>query len=324
MSAVLNEAPETEVLSDKIEVAVMVTPEIQQAIRGTGALAVAQAYDIDSADMAQALADERRMWAKRIDRLEAMKKDLIAPAKEALDKMRERLSKWFDAPLQDLVQARELAGQKLLAWEKSEQERVAREKAVAEAEARRVRQEADAKAAAERARAEEAARVEHHKAVAAEAERQRQVEEAERQRREGNAKAAAEAERKAKAAAAEAAKAQEKEQAAIENGEAKAQQATMEAAARVSSTVVTEAVKISGQAMKDNWLAELRPGTTIEQATLAICKDIAAGRVDLLPLVEVNTAPRGPLNKLAAALKGAMNVPGFVAVNKQTIAGARK
>ena len=322
MSSVLNE---TEVQSEEFKASVLVTPEIQQAIRGTGALAVAQAYDVDCADMAQALADERKAWAKRIDRLEAMKKDLIQPAKEALEKMRERLSKWFDAPLQDLTAARDLAGQKLLTWEKSEQDRVAKERAVAEAEARKVRQEAEAKAAAERAKAEEMARVERDKAAAAEAERQRQIEEAEKQRREGNAKAAAEAERKAKAAAADAAKAQEKEQAAIENGAARAEQVQMEAAAQVSAAApVAEVAKIAGQSLKDNWVAELKSGVSIEQATLAICKDIAGGRVDLIALVEVSLAPRGPLNKLAAALKGAMNVPGFVAVNRQTIAGARK
>lgn len=325
MSAVLQDNV-TDLQPEKVEISVLVTPEVQQALRGAGALAVAQAYDVDSPEMAQALSDERRMWAKRIDRLEAMKKDLIAPAKEALERMRERLAKWFDAPLQDLVQARELAGQKLLAWEKSEQERIARVKAAAEEEARRVRQEADAKAAVERAKAEEAARIEREKAAAAEAERQRQAAEAERLRKEGDQKAAAEADRKAKAAAAEAAKAQEKEQAALDNGAARAAQAQLEAAAQVSAAApVAMVAKISGSALKDNWVAELKPGVTIEQALLMIVEAIVKeNRRDLLALLELNFAPRGPLNKLAAAQKGVMNVPGFVAVNKQAIAGARK
>ena len=317
--------------SEKLEISVLVTPEIQREIRNTGALAVAQAYDIDCPEMAQALADERRMWAKRIDRMEAMKKDLIAPAKEALEKMRERLSKWFDAPLQDLTLARDLAGQKLLTWEKSEQDRIAREKVAADAEARRVRQEAEAKAAAERARAEEAARIEREKAATEEAERKRQADEAERLRREGDLKAAAEADRKAKAAAAEGAKAQEREQSALETGAARAEQVQIEAAAQVSAAApVATVTKISGSALKDNWGAELKAGVTIEQATALIIGAIAGvdpkdfKRVDLIALLELDVAPRSPLNKLAAALKGAMSVPGFVAVNKQSIAGARK
>ena len=306
MSAVLQQ-PE---VNEELHVAVRMTPEVQREVAATGALAVAQAYDVDCAEMAQSLADDRRAWAKRIDRLEAMKKDLIAPAKEALEKMRERLARWFDAPLQDLTAARDLAGQKLLTWETAERERVAREKAVAEAEARRIRQEVEAKAAAERARAEEIAREARRKAEEAEAARRKAE-------AEGNARAAA-------AAAAAAARAQEQARAAIETGEARAQELQMRAAATATAPV-SEPVKIDGQSVKDNWVAELRPGVTIDQAKELIVAAIPTqGRRDLLAHIHLDTAPRGSLNKLAAALKGAMDVPGFVAVNRQQLAGARK
>lgn len=323
MSAVLQDNV-IDLQPERIELAVAVTPEVRQAIAGAGALAVAQAYEIDCPEVAQALADERKAWAKRIDRLEAMKKDLIAPAKQALEAMKERLSKWFDAPLADLTAARELAEQKLLAWQKQEQARVAAENAAREAEARRVRQEAEKKAAEARAKAEQSARIEREKAAAAEAERRKAEEDAARARAEGNAKAAAEADRIAKAKAAEVAAATEKENAAIENGIARAQEAQLQAAAQASAAPVAAVAKIAGQAVKETWLAELQPGVSIDEAKKQICAAIAAGRTDLLALIEVDTAPRGALNKLAAALKGAMSVPGYIARASQSLAGARK
>ena len=315
---------ETDIQDERVEIAIVVTPEVQRIIRSTGALAVAQAYDVDCAAVAQALADERRGWASAIDKLDAVEKDLMEPVKVALTNMKGKLSKWFGPRRQDLTLARALAGQKLLAWENAEKERVARENAAREAEARRIRQEAERRAAEERAKAEEAARIEREKAAAAEEARRKAQEDAERARREGDAKAAAEADRRAKAAAAESAKAQEKEQAALENGAAKAQEAQMQAAAVVSAAPVATVAKIAGSSLKDNWLAELKSGTSIDQAKVLIVEANHAGRHELLGMIEIDTAPRGALNKLAAALKSAFNVPGFVSVNRQTIAGSRK
>lgn len=341
MSAVLQEsAPPIDVQDERVELAVTVTPEVRQVAAVSGALAIAQAYEVDCPEMAQALADERRLWAKRIDRMEAMKKDLIAPAKKALEDMRERLSRWFDPGLADLHAARDLAGVKLLAWETSEKERIAREKAEAEEKARKIRQEADAKAASELAKArelerqkEEQARVEAAARAKAEAEA-RAAAEAKRAAQEAGdkeaMKAAAEAERKAneeagRRAAAEA-RAQEQAQAAAANGAARAQEAQTQAAAAASAVAtVAEPVKIAGQSMKDNWVAELKPGLTAEQALAMICEAIVTkGRTDLLAILQIDLAARGALNKLAAAQKGLMTVPGFVAVNRPTLAGARK
>jgi single-strand DNA-binding protein len=201
MSAVLQEPIDLQ--PERLEIAVEVTPAVRQATASAGALAVAQSYELDCPEVAQSLADERRAWAARIDRLEAMKKDLISPLKKALDDMRERLGKWFDPALADLNAARDLAGQKLLAWDEREKKRIAAENEAREAEARRVRQEAEKRAAEARAKADEEARIAREKAAQAEAARVRAAQEAEQARREGNAKAAAEADRKAKAAAAE-------------------------------------------------------------------------------------------------------------------------
>ena len=309
MSAVLEES--IDIKPERVELLVEVTPEIRRAVHSTGALAIAQAWDIDGPEMAQALADKRKAWAKRIDQLEEMKADLFEPAKQALKQMRERLSRWFDAPLAELNAARDLAGQKLLAWQQAEEARVARERAAAEESARKIRQEAEARAAAERARAEQQA-----------AEKRRQEQEALAAQRkaeaEGNQRAAA-------AAAAAAAKAAEQAQAAIENGYARAQEAQLQAAAAASAMPAPTVTAISGQSVKDQWLAVLQPGVTADEAKIRIIEAIVKeGRTDLLALIAIDTAARGPLNRLAAALKNAMNVPGYRAENHPTLAGARK
>lgn len=305
MSAVLEQTD-----AEEIRVSMQLTPEIRREIAQTGALAIAQAYEVDCSEIAQALADERNAWAKRIDRLETMEKEALSPAKKMLSDMRAWADKWFGPAKADLTAARGLAGEKLLTWEKQETARIAAENAVREAEARRIRQEAEAKAAVERARAEEVAR-----------ETRRKVQEAEEALRKAQAVGDA---RAASRAAVAAARAAESERAVIENGEAKAQQAQLQAAAQIFAMPQVEAVKIEGQALKDNWVAELRPGVTMDQAKREIAVAIAGGDGSLLPLVDLNMAARGPLNKLAAALKGAMNVPGFVAVNRQTLSGSRK
>lgn len=317
MSAVLKEVTTDPVETPATQTIVLpVTETLMAGIRPAGAVVEANAWEIDSADMAQLAAAQRTTWAKRIDQIKAMRKDFVEPAQAIL----ERAKKWFTPPIEDLEGGREILGRKLLAWDEKEKARIAAERAAREAEERRIRQEAEAKAAAERARAEETARIEREKAAKAEAERKRQAEEAERLRREGDAKAAAEADRKAKAAAAEAAKAQEREQAAIENGEAKAQTAQLEAAAQVQAAPEPAVVKIAGQAVKDNWVAEMAPGLTEEKA-LALIVAEAGARPDLLGLLKLDTSA---VNKMAKALKTAMRVPGFVAVNRPQIAGARK
>lgn len=314
MSAVLSQPIRQEPIvepadNEEVHVAVKITPEMRRVVSNIGALALAQTYEIDCPEIAQSLADERRGWAKSIDMIDAMKKDVLAPLKQAAKDTEARLDAWLGAKRADLQGARELAGQKLLAWDQAEKARLAREQAERDAVARQLRQAADIKAAAERARAEQQAKEARRK--------EQEAQEAQRKAlAEGNARAAA-------AAAAEAAKQAEKAAAAVENGEAKAQQVTLEAAAQVQTTVA-EVAQIKGQSVKVVYEAALKDGVTLDQAKLLICEAIVAGRHDLLAHLNLDMAPRGSLNKMASALKTAFNVPGFVARAVQSLAGSRK
>lgn len=309
MNAVLEERTIDEA-PHPMTVVVPVTNEMIQGVKTVGAVIEAEAWEIDSADMAQLAAEQRKAWAKRIDQVKELQADFMEPAKTFMASIKDKCQKWFAPAMLDLEAGRDILGRKLLAWDAQEKARLEAERQRIEAEQRKIRQEAEAKAAAERARAEEQAREQ----------RRREQEALEAQRRaiaEGNAKAAAKA-------AADAAKANEAAQAAIENGQARAQQAELEAAARASAAPIPEAVKIEGSSVKANWVAVLADGYTEDRALLEICKAIAAGRADLMALVKVDTAARGPLAMLAKGLKKAMNVPGYIARDIPTLAGARK
>ena len=284
-----------------------VTAEITKTIRSSGALAEAEVWMIDSADMAQLAANQRTDWAARIDQIKAMRADFLKPAKDIVD----AATKWFNPPIEDLEAGRKNLGDKLLAWDRAEKARIAEAQRIADEQARKIRQEAEAKAAQERAKAEAEAKAAREKQEAALA-AQRKAE------AEGNAAAA-------KKAAADAAKAGEKAAAALENGAAAAQEVQAAAAAQAAAVVVPEATKIAGSSVKANWVACLKDGVTSEDALLLICNAIVSeGRSDLLAILKIDDSARGPLNKLAAALKGAMRVPGYVARDVPTLAGARK
>lgn len=306
MSAVLQERQEQVETPTTQTIVLPVSEQLMAGIRSAGAVVEAQAWEITDAQMAQLAAVQRTTWAKRIDAIKSMRKDFVEPAQLIL----ERAKKWFLPPIEDLEAGREILGAKLLTWDQQEKARLAREQAERAAAARRLRQEAEAKAAAERARAEEQAREARRK--------EQEAQEAQRKAlAEGNARAAA-------AAAAEAAKQAEKAQAAVENGEAKAQAAQLEAAAHVAAAPVAEPVKIVGQSVKDNWVRELVPGLTEEDAKAMIAAAATRGaelRPELLGLLKLDTSA---IDKMAKALKGSMRVPGFVAVNRPQIAGSRK
>lgn len=302
MSAVLQESFEP----TQMPVTVELSQEAKREITATGsALAIAQSFEVDCVEMAQALADERRAWAAKIDMLSKWEAGALAPAKKALEEMKVWVANQFGAKRADYTAARELAGQKLLAWDQAEKARIAREQAEREALARKLRQEAEAKAAAEQAKAQ---------AIAAE-KRKKEQEALEAQRKaeaEGNARAAREA-------AARAAKAAEEANAAVENGNAKAQEVQLQAAAQVTAPVA-EPVKIAGQAVKDNWVAELAAGLTEDDAKRLIAI-AAVERPELLGLIKLDMTA---VNRMAKALKGVMHVPGFTAANRPQLAGSRK
>ncbi len=301
MSAVLQEqiiAPEQ---PHTLEVKLPVTGEFLSGIKPAGAVAEARNWDIDSTEMAQFAANQRTTWATRIDNLKKMRADFLDPAKKIV----EAAAKWFNPPLEDLEQGRAILGTKLVEWQQAESVRIAKENAEREAADRKARQDAERKAAEERAKAEEIARQERAKADAAAAALKKAQDE-------GDAKAAREA------AIAEAA-ARERANAAIETGNAKAQEVQIAAAAATSAPVEAVA-KIAGSSLKDNWIAKLQPNVSEDMAKSMIV-NAASTNETLQACLKIDMSA---INKLAKALKKQMNVPGFVAVNDQTIAGARK
>lgn len=293
-------APEQ--IPQTLAVTLAVTEEVRSQLgAGNDALVLAQSFEIDCAEMAQAAADQRATFSKQITHFEGMRKKLIEPSMSIIETARG----WFNPMINGLTDAKKLLGDKLLVWEKQEQDRIREANRQREELARKLRQEAEQKAAQERARAEEQAREARRKA--AEAEEARRKAEAE-----GNTRAAA-------AAAAAAAKAHEQATAAIENGEAAAQAAQLHAAA-VATMPAQTAAKVTGFGSRENWVAELDKGMT-EHDVIRKIAAVLATRPELIGLLDLNLSAA---NKLAKALKSAFSVPGLIAKDDRIAAGTRK
>ena len=265
-----------------------------------GAMVIASEYVIDCSEMAQAASNERTSLAMRIDAIKARRKKFIEPAQQIIANAEEL----FNPAITALTAARDMLGGGLLEWDRKEKARIAKEREEREAAERKARQEAEAEAAAARARAKEKADEELRKAREAEEARQKAL-------REGNARAAA-------AAAAAAATANERANAAIEEGDAKAMQAQVAVVAAVAPVV--EPVKIAGTSIRENWEPVLNPGVTEEDA-LDLIIQAAATDQQLRGLLKLD---QPALKKLAKALKTAMRVPGYTAKDVPTLAGSRK
>ncbi len=286
-----------------LSVTLNMTDDVRRQLQqGETALVQARKYEIVCPGDAQLVAEEMNGYKRTIVRLEDLRKGFLKPAQEII----ENAKSLFNPAIDSLKGAEQHCKRLLGDWDAKERTRIEAERQAAEATARKARQEAEAKAAAERARAEELAREERRKAAEAE-ERRRKAE------AEGNARAAA-------AAAAEAAKATEKAAAAVENGEARATQLHLEAAAVASAAPVLERAKVAGASMRDNWVARRKDGVSAENAKSQIVAACAA-RPDLLGLLELN---EGAINKLAKALKTSLNVPGYEARNEPIVSGSRK
>lgn len=267
-----------------------------------GAVAVAEAYEIDSHDMAVMVNDELKSTKASIKKLEELRENFIAPALQIVANAKAL----FDSPIKALTQAEGIYKGKLVAWQTAEQRRIAAEQAAAAEAARKLRQEAEQKAAAERARAQQQAE-----------EARRREQEADQARRkaeaEGNARAAA-------AAAAEAAKQAQHAAALVENGEAKAQRAQLEAAAAPAPAPVQAApAKLAGFSTKTNWSAAFAKDTT-EADAIKLIAAILPSRPDLLGLLKLDMTAA---NRMAKALKGHFTVPGMMAI-EETVAASRK
>lgn len=324
MSHAQNAVPET------LAVTLTMTDEIRNNLKqGSGYLDVANAYEINSRDEAQLVIDERNNCLKAIDRLEKLRKAFVAPAQQIIEAAKEL----FNPGIKGFQASVEVLNAKISDWDKREASRLALEDQQRKEAARKAQQEADRKAAEERARGEEIARQQREKAEAeAKArqqaeERARAAAEAEQRAREAGDKEAqrqaAEAKRKAdeeaQARAKSEAKATEQAQAAIDNGSANAQKAQMEAAASFSATIATEE-KLTGNTMRDNWIAERKPNVTEDDARNQIAAACVA-RPELAAFLKLDMAA---INRAAKTYKQALNVPGFDAKNDRIAAGSRK
>jgi hypothetical protein len=158
----------------------MTADDYAQLSRETGAVEVAQTFQIDSQDMAIAANDELKSVKARITKIKEMKKGFTQPAK-AIIAQAEAI---FDPALNALEGAEKFLKAGLLTWNEERERLAAEARRKAEEEARKARQDAERKAAEEQARAEEKARAERE--AAAKAEGQRRKAEAE-----GNTRAAA-------------------------------------------------------------------------------------------------------------------------------------
>lgn len=304
-------APAERMIPERFDVSLAVTPDLVVKLKlADGVLEMAQSFVIDCAEVAQIVADNRNSNLKAIATFKELKKGFVAPAKTIIA----NAEALFDPGLEELEAAVKHSNANLLGWQQSEDKRLAAEKAERDAEDRRIRQEAERKAAEVRAKAEEEARENQRRAAEAEAKRQQAI-------REGNAKEAARQ-------AAERARQEEKAAAAIENGNAKAQEATLAAAAVSASTPAPVATKIAGNSFRENWIAEFKSGLDAAAVKLQIVQAIcgnavnsAAARPDLLALLEIDMSAA---NRRAKALKKLANIPGMETRDAPIAAGSRK
>lgn len=299
MSEVLEERP-------AVSSVVTVSDNIQSTLaRHRGALEyVQEAFPaLETVEVANECAAHLKNLKRAEDEVSAAKAELLDPVKAWIEK-------WISPTHRSIEAAIEHCNTKLLAWTKSEQERVARERAAAEEADRRARQEAQARAAAEEARARQAA--EQKRREEAEAERKRkEAEEA------GN-------KREAEKQAALSARLREEAEAREQRGREEAERIRQEAAAR-APTEVRAAEKASGFSTRKNWKARLPYPTTEDQAIMrmamamlgveirdgapAVC---APPRTELIAMLKIDWPAA---NKAAKALEANFNIPGLEAWN---------
>lgn len=105
-----------------------------------GIISIAEAYQIDSADMAECAAEDMNAWAKKAKEIDAKRLELKRPLTEHI----KLLDSMFNAPIEQLNNGVKTLKAKLLAWHQKEADRIAEEKRKAEAE--RQRQEAELRA----------------------------------------------------------------------------------------------------------------------------------------------------------------------------------
>lgn len=267
------------------------------------ALTIAQSFEIETFDDCQAAVDERNTNLKELEWLEKRLEFVLSPFTEGVKRVRELFRPRMDARRAAIAYLNPL----ITNWQLEQQRKIDAENAKREAEIREARQKAEVAAAAEIARANQEAAQKRAEAEAQEKARQQAIDD-------GNAEAAQEAARKA-------AELREQAEHVVETSNAQVAQATLEAAAAVS-TPVAQTQTLAGQQLRSKWGAEILPTTTEELSLIAVCSAIADGsRMDLMGVLKFDLPA---LHKMAQALKNRMSVPGWVAVNKPISAGSKK
>jgi flagellar biosynthesis GTPase FlhF len=301
MSAVLQSEPAQ---TREFSIALRLDEATRQRLReADGLVAVAEACTVDCHDMAMLAKDNLdSVIAFRKD-LEARRKKFVEPAMLIIENAKAE----YNPSINAAVEAEAIYRKRLAAWQMAEQARLEDLRRQQQEEERKRREQAERDAAAARARAEQAAADARRKAEQ-EAELQRKAE------AEGNARAAREA-------AARRAKLEEEERQRTAQAAREEERIRMEAAAAQNTTVVPEQQKVAGLTMRDNWVAEIHPDITGDEeeranaAKFSLCQSIAAGRRDLLPLLDINFSTA---SKLAKAQQKLFSVPGLKAVNRPT------
>lgn len=279
---------------------VTIPPETAIAItNGAGAVALAQEWTIDCAEMAELAADEVRSLEARAEALDKGRKSITEPLRVALTNANGIFMPTYKA----LIEAAGVIRTKLLTWRRAEEARIAEEKRKAEEIARKARHEAEEKAAAERARAEALAAEERRKALEAVAARDRALVD-------GNAEEAARLAGQA-AAAAQAA------ESVLARGAASAEAALIEASAAAPVVVAAPAMP-SGTGSRQKWEGRLKDEP---DAFLRAVLDIAVNKNGLIHLLKFDWSA---VNKHAAATKGAMPVDGMIFEDVGTLTISKK
>ena len=317
--------------------------------QGRGLVSIAEAYEISSHEIAVLANEAMREAIAFKKRMQEMRKGFIQPAKDIIARAealfdgpiqdaeraegiyKQRLQTW-DNQEKARVAAEQRAAEEAERKRRAEAEqRAAAERARAEERAREEKRKADeAAAAVARANAE----AERIRREAEEARRKKAAEEAAeaaRLRAAGDAAAAAEREKKAKAeakeakrkadaeaaeqsrvaatAAAEAARREENARAIQQQGEQRAQESVLAAAA--APAPVVEARKLEGFGQAANWVVELTAPTEADAIKL-----IAAALPDRPELIAMLKLDMTAARRQGTSLKAHFNIPGLKCTNQ--------
>jgi len=267
------------------------------------AIVQAESFEIDCHELAVAANDELRMVKDRRARIESLRKSFIQPAQQIID----NANALFNPADKALAQAEAVIKAKLVAYQEGQQRKAEEQRRLVDEAARKARQEAEQRAAAERAKAQQ--RADELRRMADEAEAARVALEADGKKR-----------RQAQQAAAEAAKLREQADQTIENGEAKAREAQLAAAASAAPSAIAAPAKLEGFTTRENWICEFEQGLDENGVKKKLVEHLKE-RPELLALLKLDMTAAG---RIARALKAAFNVPGLVARNDPIAASTRR